>query len=92
MPPEELTDESPLIRNSQATDRVLGVTEKTVRKIVHDLAVGAKISKKLPNSWMYSVRTHSLRKFFKSQLSTAKIDSDIVEYMMGHTISTYEDV
>jgi hypothetical protein len=92
MPPEELTDESPLIRNCQVTDRVLGVTEKTIRKIVHDLAVGAKISKKLPNSWMYSVRTHSLRKFFKSQLSTAKIDPDIVEYMMGHTISTYEDV
>jgi hypothetical protein len=41
---------------------------------------------------MYSVITHSLRKFFKSQLSAAKIDSDIVEYMMGHTISTYEDV
>ncbi len=74
------------------TDRVLGVSEKTIRKIVHDLAVSAKISKKLPNSWMYSVRTHSLRKFFRSQLSTAKIDTEIVEYMMGHTINTYEDV
>jgi site-specific recombinase XerD len=92
MPPEELTDESPLIRNSHNTDRVLGVTEKTIRKIVHTLAVNAKIAKKLPNSWMYSVRTHSLRKFFRSQLSTAKIDSEIVEYMMGHTINTYEDV
>ena len=49
---------------------------KTIRKIVHDLAVGAKIAKKLPNSWMYSVRTHSLRKFFRSQLSTAKIDPE----------------
>jgi hypothetical protein len=92
MPPEELTGESPLIRNSQATDKVLGVTEKTIRKIVHDLAVGPKVAKKLPNSWMYSVRTHSLRKFFKSQLSTAKIDPEIIEYMMGHTISAYEDV
>jgi site-specific recombinase XerD len=92
MPPEELTDESPLIRNSHNTDRVLGVTEKTIRKIVHNLAVNANIAKKLPNSWMYSVRTHSLRKFFRSQLSTAKIDSEIVEYMIGHTINTYEDV
>jgi hypothetical protein len=50
MPPEELTDESPLIKNCQVTERVLGVTEKTIRKIVHDLAVGAKIAKKLPNS------------------------------------------
>jgi hypothetical protein len=31
-----------------------------------------KVAKKLPNSWMYSVRTHSLRKFFRSQLSVAK--------------------
>ena len=92
MPPEQLTDESPLIRNSQVTDRVLGVSEKTIGKIVHDLAVGTKVSKKLPNSWMYSVRTHSLRKFFRSQLSAAKIDSEIIEYMMGHTVSTYEDV
>ncbi|MDR2203037.1 MAG: hypothetical protein LBE76_01780 [Nitrososphaerota archaeon] len=41
---------------------------------------------------MYSVRTHSLRKFFRSQLSTAKIDPEIVEYMMEHTINTYTDI
>ena len=92
MPPETLTDEAPLIRNTHNTDRVLGITEKTIRKIVHNLAVNAQIAKKLPNSWMYSVRTHSLRKFFRSQLSTSKIDTEIVEYMMGHTINTYEDV
>jgi site-specific recombinase XerD len=92
MPPEELTDNSPLIRNSHNIDRVLGVTEKTIRRIVHNLAVKAEISKKIPESRMYTVRTHSLRKFFRSQLSTAKIDSEIVEYMMGHTVGTYEDV
>ncbi|HSV49777.1 MAG TPA: hypothetical protein VLH35_05630, partial [Candidatus Acidoferrales bacterium] len=63
-----------------------------IRHIVHSLAVSTNVSKKLPNSWMYTVRTHSLRKFFRSQLSTAKIDSEIIEYMMGHTINTYEDV
>lgn len=41
---------------------------------------------------MYSVRTHSLRKFFRSQLSTAKIDTENILYRMGHTIGTYEDV
>jgi site-specific recombinase XerD len=92
MPPEELTDESPLIRNRYITDRILSVSEKTIREIVHKLAVSTKVAKKLPNSWMYSVRTHSLRKFFRSQLSVAKIDSEIIEYMMGHTINTYEDV
>jgi hypothetical protein len=70
----------------------MGVNEKTIRKIVHELAVNADIAKKLPNSWMYSVRTHSLRKYFRTQMSAAKIDSEITEYMMGHTINTYEDV
>ncbi|MGA2680534.1 MAG: hypothetical protein ABSF44_01890 [Candidatus Bathyarchaeia archaeon] len=48
MPPEELTVESPLIRNEHITNKILGVSEKTIRKIVHDLAVNAKIAKKLP--------------------------------------------
>jgi hypothetical protein len=92
MPPEKLSDESPLIRNEHITDKVLGISEKTIRKICHELAVNAKIAKKLPDSWMYSVRTHSLRKFFRSQLSVAKIDDEIIKYMMGKTIDTYEDV
>lgn len=91
-PPEELTDDSPLIRNSRITDRVVGITEKTLGLIVHEIAVGAKIAKKLPNSWMYSVRTHSLRKFFRTQMSAVKLDSEIINYMMGHTVDTYEDV
>ena len=73
-------------------DRVLGVSEKTIGQIVHELAVSTKVAKKLPNSWMYSVRTHSLRKFFRTQLSAAKIDAEIIKYMMGHTVDTYEDV
>ncbi len=92
MPPEEIKDDSPLIRNSHAANKVLGVTEKTIRKTVHDLAVKAGVAKKLPDSWMYTVRTHSLRKFFRSQLSATKIDHDMIQYMMGHTIDTYEDV
>lgn len=91
-PPEQITDESPLIRNSHGAQKVKGISEKTIRKIVHELAVNADIAKKLPNSWMYSVRTHSLRKAFRTQMSAAKIDSEITEYMMGHTINTYEDV
>jgi site-specific recombinase XerD len=92
MPPEIITDESPLIRNNHVANKVLGVSEKTIRQIVHESAVQAKVAKKLPNSWMYSVRTHSLRKFFRTQLSAAKIDDEIIKYMMGKTIDTYEDV
>ena len=41
---------------------------------------------------MYSVRTHSLRKFFRTQMSASKLDSEIINYFMGHTVDTYEDV
>lgn len=92
MPPEEIADDAPLIRNSHITTKILGVSEKQVRKIVHAVAVETGAAKKLADSWMYSVRCHSLRKFFKSQLLGAKIESEIVEYMMGHKISTYADV
>jgi hypothetical protein len=91
-PPEDLNDDSPLIRSRIDAGKVLGVSEKTISKIVHDLAVSTQIAKKLPGSWMYSVRTHSLRKFFRTQMSAVKLDSEIINYMMGHTVDTYEDV
>jgi hypothetical protein len=91
-PPEDINDESPLIRSDHNANKVLGVSEKTIRKIVHTIAVAADVSQKLPNSWMYSVRTHSLRKWFRTQMSASKIDSEITKYFMGKTIDTYEDV
>jgi site-specific recombinase XerD len=90
--PEVLTDDSPLIRNSRNGKKVLGVSAITIRKEVHAIAVQTGVSKKLAEGWMYDVRTHSLRKFFRTQMSAAKIDDEIKEYMLGHTISTYEDV
>jgi hypothetical protein len=50
------------------------------------------VAKKLAEGWMYDVKTHSLRKYFKTQLSICKINDDIIEYMMGHSPDTYEDV
>ena len=91
-PPEEINDNSPLIRSIHNAHKILPVSEKAIRKIVHTLAVDGDISKKIPNSWMYTVRTHSLRKFFRTQMSAAKIDTEITQYFMGHTIDTYEDV
>jgi len=41
---------------------------------------------------MYDLRVHSLRKYFKSQMEAAAVNSDYIEYMMGHKISTYHDV
>jgi site-specific recombinase XerD len=90
--PETITDQSPLIRNEHNSGNISEVSEKTIRKIVHTALVEAGIAKKLPNSWMYSVRTHSLRKYFRTQMSATKIDDEIIKYFMGKTIDTYEDV
>jgi hypothetical protein len=40
----------------------------------------------------YKVKVHSLRKFFKTQLIAARVQPDYIDYMMGHTIDTYDDV
>jgi len=40
----------------------------------------------------YQVRTHSVRKFFRTQLAALGVNTDYIEYMMGHKISTYHDV
>lgn len=41
---------------------------------------------------MYTLRVHSLRKYFKTQLLSLGIQPDYVDYMMGHTVDTYHDV
>ncbi|RLF09087.1 MAG: hypothetical protein DRJ98_08660, partial [Thermoprotei archaeon] len=38
------------------------------------------------------VRPHSLRKYFKTQLTAAGVPYEYVEFMMGHRTSTYLDV
>ncbi len=41
---------------------------------------------------MYDLRTHSLRKYFKTQLLALGVQPDYVDYMMGHTIDNYDDI
>ena len=40
----------------------------------------------------YDLRTHSIRKFFKTQMIAAGVQSDYVDFFMGHTIDTYHDI
>lgn len=41
---------------------------------------------------LYELRVHSLRKFFKTQLLSLGVQSDYVDYMMGHKIDRYHDI
>jgi site-specific recombinase XerD len=88
--PENLTDESPLIRDARvAVPR--SISSKQVRKLVHTLYLKADLIKK-PNGRMYDLRVHSLRKYFKTQLLALGVQTDYVDYMMGHTVDTYHDI
>jgi site-specific recombinase XerD len=89
-PPEDLTDESPLIRNeTRHNPRPIG--PKQIRKLVHHLYLSAGLIKQR-NGRMYDLRVHSIRKFFRTQLAALGVQADYIEYMMGHTISTYHDI
>jgi len=90
MPPEHLTDESPLIRD-ETTRIPRTVGPKQIRKIVHNLYAKAGLLKQ-PRGRMYDLRVHSLRKYFKTQLLALGIQPDYVDYMMGHSVDTYHDI
>ena len=40
----------------------------------------------------YDLDAHSIRKFFRTQVAALGVQADYIEYMMGHTISTYHDI
>jgi len=48
--------------------------------------LGSKVGRR------YSMRPHSIRKFFRTQMAALGVDRDYIEYMMGHIISTYHDI
>jgi site-specific recombinase XerD len=88
--PEEITDQTPLIRDETKTD-VRGIGPKQIRKIVHELYVQAGLIKPSKGR-LYDLRTHSIRKYFKTQLIALGAQEAYVDYMMGHTIDTYDDI
>jgi site-specific recombinase XerD len=90
MPPEKLTDESPLIRDEKRI-KPKGIGTKQLRKLVHDEYLRAELIKK-SNGRMYDLRCHSLRKFFKTQMLALGVQPDYVDYFMGHTVDTYHDI
>ena len=90
IPPENLVDESPLIRDAtRKAPKSIG--PKQIRKIVHQLYVKADLIKQLRGR-MYDLRVHSLRKYFKTQLLALGVQPDYVDYVLGHTVDTYHDI
>jgi len=90
-PSENIHDESPLIRDDYCRHPKV-LSPGRLHHIVHNLYIKAGLVTKKPLGRRYDLRAHSIRKFFRTQLASLGMDRDYIEYMMGHTISTYHDI
>ncbi len=88
--PETLTDTSPLIRDGH-TGKVRGISPARIHDIVHDLYVKAGLLQN-GSGTRYELRAHSLRKYFRTQLASLGVNSDYIDYMMGHVVDSYHDI
>jgi site-specific recombinase XerD len=91
IPPENIHDDSPLLRNMQLR-RPAPLTTQAVHSLIHELYQKAGLIPQKSLGRLYDLRVHSIRKFFRTQLAALGMPTDYIEYMMGHTISTYHDI
>jgi hypothetical protein len=91
IPPENITDESPLIRNEQSK-MPKPISTGGVYKIIHKLYLKAGLIPQKRLGRRYDLCIHSIRKFFRTQQAALGTQTDYIEYMMGHTVSTYHDI
>ena len=87
---EEIRDDSPLFRNQQVS-QVKPLTPGGIHWIIHDLLLKAGLVRNSPQP-RYELRPHSIRKFFRTQLAALGVNTDYIDYMMGHKLDTYADV
>jgi len=87
---EEIHDGSPLFRNQQVL-QIQPLTPGGIHRIIHDLLLKAGLIKNTPQP-RYELRPHSIRKFFRTQLAALGVNTDYIDYMMGHKLDTYADV
>ena len=89
--PEIITPETPLIRNKR-NHMIKPISESQVHRVVNELYKQTGMIRKTTKK-RYEVRPHSLRKYFKTQMTKlGTINSDYIEYMMGHVTDTYNDI
>lgn len=90
IPPENITDDSPLIK-SEISRIPKHITPTAIYDVIHNLYVKAGIALKKVGR-RYNLRGHSIRKFFRTQLASLGVQADYIEYMMGHSVGTYHDI
>ena len=90
IPPETINDTSPLIRAEHGR-QPRAVDGKAGYRAVHNLYVRANMLESIRGR-RYMLCAHSIRKFFRTQMAALGVPTEYLEYMMGHTLSTYHDI
>ncbi|MFC1486930.1 tyrosine-type recombinase/integrase [Thermoproteota archaeon] len=90
IPPETITDTTPLIR-TKTHKEPKPLTRDQLSRVIRRLYTKAGLIASTPQR-RYCIRPHSLRKYFKTQLTALGTPREYIEYMMGHKISTYQDI
>ena len=93
IPLDRIDKSSPIIRNERVAE-VRPISAGAIHRLISRFYAKINLRRKLGGkSIRYDLRAHSIRKFFRTQLgSLGTIQRDYIEYMMGHTISTYNDI
>jgi hypothetical protein len=91
-PPENIQDESPLIRYANRK-QVKPVSSGCIYDVVHHLYFKAGLLIRNPGSGKdYDLRVHSIRKFFRTEMAARGVERDYIAFMMGHKVSNYHDI
>jgi len=92
IPPENIQDESPLIRYANRK-QVKPVSSGCIYDVVHHLYFKAGLLVRNPGSGKdYDLRGHSVRKFFRTEMSARGVERDYINFMMGHKVCNYHDI
>jgi hypothetical protein len=92
-PPEDIKDSSPIIR-SERVKAIKTISPDAIHRSISRLYAKTNLRRKVGGkSTRYNLRVHSIRYFFRTQLgSLSTIPTDYIDYMMGHKVSTYNDI
>ena len=92
IPPENIQDESPLIRCVNCK-QAKPVSSAVIYEVVHHLYFKAGLLVSSPVGRKdYDLWVHSVRKFFRTEMSARGVERDYIDFMMGHKVCNYHDI
>jgi site-specific recombinase XerD len=91
LPAEQIHDNSPIIRLTR-TRKVEPPCEYTIQGMVHDAYCRAGLLDRNKGLRRNELTSHSLRKFFQTEMAARGVNPDYIHFMMGHVTNRYADI